>query len=229
MEPVLRLNRISKSFPMGEERVRILKEVSLTISAGEFVAIIGPSGSGKSTLMNLMGLLDRPDSGTFELKGRNIEGMSEEETAKARRETLGFVFQQFHLLPRNTAVENVSMPLLYSLRSLPEGPAVALLKRVGLENRLRHLPTQLSGGQQQRVAIARALVNRPEIILADEPTGNLDAATGSAVIDLLFEMNAEAGTTLVLVTHDRAIAARCARRITIEAGRVASDEAQSLA
>lgn len=222
MEPVLRLDRISKSFPMGEERVRILKEVSLSISAGEFVAIIGPSGSGKSTLMNLMGLLDRPDSGTFELKGRNIEGMNEEETAKARRETLGFVFQQFHLLPRNTAVENVSMPLLYSLRSLPEGPAVALLKRVGLESRLRHLPTQLSGGQQQRIAIARALVNRPEIILADEPTGNLDSASSKSILELLRELNRD-GITVILITHEPEVAKWADRVITIRDGEIESD------
>ena len=223
MKPALELKNITKSFPIGEDRIEILKGISLTIMPGEFVAIMGPSGSGKSTLMNIMGLLDRSDSGEFHLEGLEISSLSESDLAKARRESLGFVFQQFNLLPRLTASENVSLPLLYSIRSMPLAPAHALLTRVGLETRLDHRPTQLSGGQQQRVAIARALINRPRIIFADEPTGNLDSKSSSEILNLLKDLNQE-GITLILVTHEHEVAASANRIITIKDGRIESDQ-----
>ena len=226
--PILELHEIRKSFPMGDERVIILKGISLKIHAGEFVAIMGPSGSGKSTLMNIMGLLDRPDSGSFLLNGKEVQGLSEGDLAVARRESLGFVFQQFHLLPRLSALENVSLPLLYSIRSMPSGPGTTLLKRVGLENRVHHNPAQLSGGQQQRVAIARALIHQPEIILADEPTGNLDSKSSGEILGLLKDLNAE-GMTVILVTHEPEVAAAAERIITIRDGLIESDETRDSA
>jgi len=222
MKPILQLDSIQKTFPIGEDRVTILKGISLSIAPGEFVAIMGPSGSGKSTLMNIMGLLDRPDSGTFVLNGNEIQSLSETELALARRETLGFVFQQFNLLPRLTALENVALPLLYSIRSMPAAPAKKLLERVGLANRMGHKPTQLSGGQQQRVAIARALIHDPAIILADEPTGNLDSKSSAEILTLLKELNQE-GMTVILVTHEPNVAEAARRIITIRDGLIESD------
>ncbi len=225
MKPVIELTNIQKSFPLGDERIAILKGITLSIAEGEFVAIMGPSGSGKSTLMNVMGLLDRPDSGVHLLNGQEVQTLSEQELARSRRETLGFVFQQFHLLPRLTALENVSLPLLYSIRSMPSEPATTLLRRVGLENRLDHKPTQLSGGQQQRVAIARALIHSPKIIFADEPTGNLDSKSSAEILSLLKSLNHE-GMTVILVTHEAEVAQAARRIITIRDGRIESDEAK---
>jgi macrolide transport system ATP-binding/permease protein len=223
MRAALELKSIRKSFPIGEERVEILRGIDLTIQPGEYVAIMGPSGSGKSTLMNVMGLLDRADSGSFQLDGVDVGQLSEEALARARRETIGFVFQQFHLLPRLSAVENTALPLLYSLKSMPKEPAEGLLQRVGLGDRLLHRPTQLSGGQQQRVAIARALINRPRIIFADEPTGNLDSRSSAEILSLIEELNRE-GITIVLVTHELQVAAAARRIISIRDGKIESDE-----
>ncbi len=225
MEPLIRLVDIKKSFPLGDERVEILKGISLEISAGEFVAITGPSGSGKSTLMNVLGLLDRPDSGSYCLEGVETAQMKEQESAEARRRELGFVFQQFQLLPRLSALENVALPLLYSLRTPDLGPARELLVKVGLEDRLDHRPSQLSGGQQQRVAIARALVNRPRIILADEPTGNLDSKSSNEILALLKALNRE-GITVILITHDPNVANSANRVISVMDGRIANDKSR---
>ncbi len=188
--------------------------------SGEAIAIVGASGSGKSTLLGLLAGLDVPTSGTVEIEGQDFSSLDEDGRAAMRAKLLGFVFQSFQLLPALNAQENVMLPLELAGVSGAEQSAVAMLKRVGLGERLHHYPKYLSGGEQQRVALARAFVVKPKLLLADEPTGNLDAATGSAVIDLLFEMNAEAGTTLVLVTHDEALAHRCGRIIRLAAGSV---------
>ncbi len=222
MKPIIVLKDIHKSFPLGNERVPILKGISLSIDAGDFIAIMGPSGSGKSTLMNILGLLDQVDSGFFELDGKPISGLSKNALSEARRSILGFVFQQFNLLSRLSASENVALPLLYSLRAMPLEPAHQLLTRVGLEHRLEHKPTQLSGGQQQRVAIARALMNRPKIILADEPTGNLDSKSSVEIMELLHELNRE-GITIILVTHEPDVAQEANRIISIRDGEISDD------
>ena len=217
---MIRLRDISKSFDRpGDGRLQVLNSIDFDVEAGEMVAIVGPSGSGKSTLMNLLGLLDRPDSGEYHLGGRSTLGLDGKELAAIRNRTLGFVFQQFHLLPRTTATENVELPLVYSDVRDPEKRAVDALCRVGLEDRLSHYPSQLSGGQQQRVAIARALVNDPDVILADEPTGNLDRASGESVMELFQELH-HAGTTLLIITHDPEVAARASRVVRIEGGRL---------
>ncbi len=221
--PMARLQGVSRTYKKGPDQVRALQDVSLDIARGEFLAIVGPSGSGKSTLMNLLGLLDRPDSGTFLLDGADVTQYSSDELAALRNQLLGFVFQQFHLLPRTTAVENVELPLIYSDRKDLSGLGSRALERVGLGDRAHHHPGELSGGQQQRVAIARALVNEPELILADEPTGNLDSRSGLEVLALFQELN-RAGTTVVLVTHDSEVAAMADRVVRIVDGRIASDE-----
>lgn len=222
MKNIIALKDIKKSFPLGQERVLILKGISLEIEEGDFIAIVGPSGSGKSTLMNMLGLLDQPDSGSFILDGEEISGFSANQLAEARRSTLGFVFQQFNLLPRMTAAENVALPLLYSIRSMPLEPAKEILARVGLDHHVNHTPPQLSGGQQQRVAIARALMNRPKVILADEPTGNLDSKSSLEILDLLHELNRE-GITVILVTHEPDVAAQANRVISIRDGEISDD------
>jgi putative ABC transport system ATP-binding protein len=198
----------------------ILDDISFRIAASEAVAIVGVSGSGKSTLLGLLAGLDTPSRGRVLLDGRDLGALDEDGRAAVRADGVGFVFQSFHLLPSMTALENVMLPL--ELRGDPEAAARAagILGRVGLDDRLEHYPNQLSGGEQQRVAIARAFVTRPRVLFADEPTGNLDAASGARVADLLFELRAEAGTTLVLVTHDMSLAARCGRRITLAGGRL---------
>ncbi|MGW8266928.1 MAG: ABC transporter ATP-binding protein [Longimicrobiales bacterium] len=216
------LKGVNKTYRKGAEEVRALVDVSLDVSPGEFVAVVGPSGSGKSTLMNIVGLLDRPDSGSYTLDGRDVEDLDSDDLARIRNQKIGFVFQTFHLLPRTTAVENVELPLIYSSRHDISGLGERALEAVGLKDRARHLPSELSGGQQQRVAIARALVNEPEIILADEPTGNLDSRAGLEVLAIFQALNRQ-GKTLVLITHDEAIAAMAGRVVEIVDGRIVSD------
>ena len=205
----------------GESDLVILREIDLAVTRGEAVAVVGASGSGKSTLLAILAGLDTPSSGTVELDGTDVFALDEDRRAELRGRTLGFVFQSFQLLPGLSALENVMLPLELSGAEDPESPAKEILKRVGLEERLHHYPKHLSGGEQQRVALARAFVVRPKVLLADEPTGSLDAASGAGVIELLFEMNREFGTTLVLVTHDEGLAARCARIVRLVAGRIA--------
>ena len=213
---------VNKTYRKGAEEVRALVDVILRVEQGEFVAVIGPSGSGKSTLMNILGLLDRPDSGSYQLDGGDVERLTQDDLARIRNEKIGFVFQTFHLLPRTTAVENVELPLIYSTRADISGLGERALEAVGLKDRAKHLPSELSGGQQQRVAIARALVNDPEVILADEPTGNLDSRAGLEVMAIFQELNRQ-GKTIVLITHDEAIAAVASLVLEIVDGRIVSD------
>ncbi|MEU1684653.1 ABC transporter ATP-binding protein [Micromonospora sp. NPDC005707] len=216
---------VSRTYELDGVSVPALRGVSLTIGQGEYVAVIGPSGSGKSTLMHLLGGLDRPTGGRLVIGGRDVATLTAPELATLRNETIGFVFQAFHLLPRTSAVDNVALPLVYrgvGARQRRER-AAAMLGRVGLGHRLGHRPNQLSGGEQQRVAIARALVTDPAVLLADEPTGNLDSATGEAVLELLEQLNAESGVALVMVTHDPEVAARARRRIAVRDGLIRSD------
>jgi putative ABC transport system ATP-binding protein len=200
--------------------VRALRGVSIRIEPGDYVAVVGPSGSGKSTLMHLLGALDRPSTGTLRVGGRDVAGLGRDELARVRNETIGFVFQSFQLLPRTSAVDNVAMPLVYRgvRRSERRRWAVAALEAVGMGHRLSHTPNQLSGGEQQRVAIARALVGDPQVILADEPTGNLDSVRGGEVMDLLEALNADRGVALVVVTHDLDLAARAHRQLRMRDG-----------
>ena len=219
---MIQLRNIEKSYDRpGEGVLRVLNEIDFTVEKGEFVAIVGPSGSGKSTLMNILGLLDTPDSGDYELVGSRVSELSARELARTRNSTIGFVFQQFHLLPRTTATENVELPLVYSKEKDTRLKAVDALCRVGLEDRLTHYPNELSGGQQQRVAIARALVNDPDVILADEPTGNLDQASGRQVLDLFRDLN-NSGSTILFITHDPELAKRASRVVRIDDGRLSS-------
>ena len=220
---MIELKDVHKSYRMGDTTVYALRGVSLRIEPGEFVAITGPSGSGKSTLMHVIGLLDTPDSGSYRLLGREVANLDEDELAVLRREVIGFVFQQFNLLPRTAANENVAMPLIYSQHRLDLARADALLAQVGLKERARHRTNELSGGQQQRVAIARALVNQPRIILADEPTGNLDTASQQEILAVLRELNRQ-GITIIMVTHEEDVAREARRRIRIRDGVVQSDE-----
>lgn len=220
---MIELKDIHKTYRMGDTTVYALRGVSLTIEPGEFVAIMGPSGSGKSTLMHMIGLLDVPDSGSYRLLGREVAHLGEDDLAVLRREAIGFVFQQFNLLPRVSAEENVAMPLLYSHHRLDLARAGALLAKVGLKDRIHHKPSELSGGQQQRVAIARALINEPRILLADEPTGNLDTASQQEILAVLRELNHQ-GITIVMVTHEEEVAREARRRIRIRDGVIQSDE-----
>jgi len=220
---VIELQDVRKTYHLGETIVHALRGVSLKIEPGEYVAITGPSGSGKSTLMHVIGLLDVPDQGHYKLDGREVSKLSPDELAEARREAIGFVFQQFNLLPRVTAVENVAMPLIYSKRRLDLDLARKLLGQVGLSERTGHRTNELSGGQQQRVAIARALVNRPRIILADEPTGNLDSESQRDILEVLNQLNRQ-GITVVIVTHEEDVAAHARRRIKMRDGVIVSDK-----
>jgi ABC-type lipoprotein export system ATPase subunit len=221
---MIELREIGKSYtrPNGEA-VRALSEVSLRIDRGEFVGIVGSSGSGKSTLMNVLGLLDRPTEGRYLLDGQDAAELSLHEQARLRNKKIGFVFQMFHLLPRTSALENVELPLLYSDRGSIQGLGRKALEAVGLADRIDHRPSELSGGQQQRVAIARALVNEPDLLLADEPTGNLDERAARELMELFQALN-QAGRTILLVTHDASLAAHCSRIARIEQGRIVSDE-----
>ncbi|WP_309244470.1 ABC transporter ATP-binding protein [Micromonospora parastrephiae] len=223
--PAIEAVDVSRTYQLDGVSVEALRGVSLTVRPGDHVALVGPSGSGKSTLMHLLGGLDRPSGGRLVIGGRDVSVLSPPEMATLRNETIGFVFQAFHLLPRTSAVENVALPLVYrgvSARQRRER-AAAMLGRVGLGHRLDHRPNQMSGGEQQRVAIARALVTEPTVLLADEPTGNLDSVTGAAVLELLEQLNAESGVALVMVTHDQEVAARAQRRITMRDGVVVAD------
>jgi putative ABC transport system ATP-binding protein len=222
-EPIIRLDRISRTYAMGPVAVHALRNVSLEVRQGEFVAIVGPSGSGKSTMMNILGCLDRPTAGQYLLAGTPVAGLDDDALARLRSRTIGFVFQSYNLLPRTTALDNVSTPLLYQNVSRRQrvARATAALERLGLGDRLDHEPSELSGGQQQRVAIARALVTDPAMLLADEPTGNLDSAAGREVTALLHELN-DGGRTIVLITHDAEVAKTANRQIHLLDGQIAA-------
>ena len=219
-DSVLKAENLSKQVSSPEGSLTIVHGVSLDIAAGESVAVVGPSGAGKSTLLALLAGLDLPTTGRVLLAGTDLTQLDEDGRARLRAQRVGFVFQSFHLIPALTALENVMLPLELAGRSDARSAAFETLQRVGLKNRTGHYPRQLSGGEQQRVALARAFVTRPAVLFADEPTGNLDTATGGRVGELLFELNANSHTTLVLVTHDRELASRCGRIITMEAGRI---------
>jgi putative ABC transport system ATP-binding protein len=222
---LIELRDFSKSYEMGTETIRALDRVELDIEKGEYIAIMGASGSGKSTLMNLIGCLDTPSGGTYRLNGAAVEQASEDELARIRNREIGFVFQTFHLLPRTTALHNVELPLIYGRvpRAESRRRAAEALERVGLGGRMEHRPNELSGGQRQRVAIARALVNRPSILLADEPTGNLDSATSEEIMALFAEIS-RAGNTVIMVTHEADIARHAARRVVLRDGHILTDE-----
>ncbi|MGO9673279.1 MAG: ABC transporter ATP-binding protein [Methylocella sp.] len=224
-EPAVELQDVHLSLGHGAARVHILKGMSLRIARGESVGLVGPSGSGKSTLLMVLAGLERPDSGAVRVAGRSLDALSEDRLARFRGENIGIVFQSFHLIPTMTALENVAIPL--ELAGAPDAffRAAAELQAVGLNDRLGHYPAQLSGGEQQRVALARALAPNPSILVADEPTGNLDAATGESIIELMFALRRDRGATLVLVTHDPTLAARCDRRIKVNSGRIEQSEA----
>lgn len=219
-EPAVELENVHLSLGRGAARVHILKGISLTIERGETVGLVGPSGSGKSTLLMLMAGLERPDAGSVKVAGALLNGLDEDRLARFRGAAIGIVFQSFHLIPTMTALENVAIPL--ELAGAPDAfaRAGAELRAVGLEDRFAHYPAQLSGGEQQRVALARALAPHPAILVADEPTGNLDETTGAGVIDLMFALQRDRGATLILVTHDLALAAKCGRRISLRSGRI---------
>ncbi len=223
---LIELRNLSKTYDLGEVKVHALVGVSLDIADGEFVALIGPSGSGKSTLMNTLGCLDRPTEGSYQLAGEQVAGMNPDQLAQIRNRRIGFIFQNFNLLARTTALENVETPLLYNPtcpRRERRKRATAMLDRVGLGNRLDHRPNQLSGGQQQRVAIARALINRPPILLCDEPTGNLDTRTSREIMAFFRELNETEGLTVILVTHDLEVARRARRALVLIDGEVVLD------
>jgi putative ABC transport system ATP-binding protein len=221
--PIVELERVGRTYSSGSVGVTALHDVDLIIRDGEYVAIVGPSGSGKSTLMNIVGCLDRPTSGTYRLSGQAVEELDDDGLAAVRSRRIGFVFQTYNLLPRTSAIENVATPLLY--QGIRRGErlerARAALERMGLADRLRHEPSQLSGGEQQRVAIARALVTQPELVLADEPTGNLDSRSGAEVLTVLDELHGR-GHTIVLITHDADVAARTSRQVHLRDGRLSA-------
>lgn len=221
---IIQVENLQKTYTMGKNEVHALRSVSFQVAAGEFVALTGPSGSGKSTLMHLLGCLERPSHGRYLLNGQNVSGLSANRQAQMRNQHIGFVFQKFNLLPRASALENVLMPLLYRGRVKgAKQKAQAALQTVGLANRASHRPTELSGGQQQRVAIARALVTDPAILLADEPTGNLDSRTGTEILDLLLKL-ASNGRTVLVVTHDPTVAARAGRVLRLYDGLMVTDD-----
>jgi putative ABC transport system ATP-binding protein len=221
---VIELDDIRKVYRMGEVDVNALDGLTLRVQRGDVMAIMGPSGSGKSTLMNIIGCLDRPTSGTYRLDGKTVSELKDDSLAEIRNRKVGFVFQSFNLLGRSTATANVELPLRYSgVNQGRRERAQEVLRLVGLEERMQHRPMELSGGQQQRVAIARALVNKPAIILADEPTGNLDSRSGAEILDLLLKLNRDSGVTLIIVTHDSSVAARAHRTIRLKDGCIEED------
>ena len=219
-EPLVRVRRLRLTVPAAAGPVNILRGIDLDIAAGEAVGLVGPSGSGKTSLLMVLAGLERPSGGGVTVAGRDLAGMNEDALARLRRRDIGIVFQSFHLIPTMTALENVAVPMELAGDPAAMTRAASVLRAVGLGHRLTHLPGQLSGGEQQRVALARAFAPRPRLLLADEPTGNLDRATGEAVMDLLFAMRAESGTTLLLITHDPALAARCGRIVTMADGQM---------
>lgn len=223
--PLIKITNIKRDFPLGNEIVYVLKGIDLEINKGEYVALMGPSGSGKSTLMNILGCLDTPTSGTYILNGKHVSEMQDDELAGIRNKEIGFVFQTFNLMPRTTALDNVALPMVYAGHSKSERieRATEVLTQVGLNDRMDHKPNQLSGGQRQRVAVARALVNKPSIILADEPTGNLDSKTSLEIMGLFNEIHAQ-GNTVILVTHEEDIAAYAHRIIRLRDGVIESDK-----
>jgi putative ABC transport system ATP-binding protein len=225
---LIRLENISRVYQVGSETIHALREVSLEIQKGEHVAIMGPSGSGKSTLMNLLGCLDTPSSGRYDLNGTDVSGMDDNDLAEVRNKEIGFVFQTFNLLPRASALRNVELPLIYAGLGAEERQQMALeaLSNVGLADRVHHKPNELSGGQRQRVAVARALVNNPSLLLADEPTGNLDSKTGEEIL-ALFAQLAQRGNTILIVTHEEDVARHARRILRIRDGRIAADEIQA--
>jgi ABC-type lipoprotein export system ATPase subunit len=224
--PLVRLKDIRKTYLMGEVPVNALQGIDLDVQEGEMVAIMGPSGSGKTTLLNVLGLLDSPSTGSYKLVGDEVAKLSDRRRSQLRNKRFGFVFQVYNLLPRLTALENVMIPLIYGGVNKRERrpPAEAAMEAVGLKDRMRHRPSELSGGEQQRVAIARALVNGPSVILADEPTGNLDSKSGEAIIDLIQQLHRDCKVTVVLVTHDANVAARAERSVHLRDGQVADGE-----
>lgn len=227
MKKLIDLRNINKTYRNGDQELKVLKNINLTVEEGEFVAIMGPSGSGKSTLMNIIGMLDRPSTGEYFLENEDVANLGDKKLAKVRNNQIGFVFQQFFLLSKLNALQNVELPLIYAGASQGSRKNLAkqYLEKVDLGTRMTHLPSELSGGQKQRVAIARALVNNPSIILADEPTGALDTKTGEQIMELLTELNAE-GKTIIMVTHEPEIAAYAKRQIVIRDGIISSDSAE---
>jgi putative ABC transport system ATP-binding protein len=228
--PLISVRNLTKIYDVGDVKVHALRGLTLDIERGEFVSIVGPSGSGKSTLMHILGCLDRPTSGTYELNGSDVSRLSDDQLSAIRNEQIGFVFQGFNLLPRTTALENVELPLLYTQRGRAQAAerrrrALDALGAVGLQDRAEHHPNQLSGGQQQRVAIARALLNGPSILLADEPTGNLDSRTSIEVMDIFQHLKDERGITVILITHEQQVADYGTRIIRFKDGRIVSDAA----
>lgn len=219
---MIEVEKISKTYDLGTQAVHALREVTFKLARGEFVAIMGPSGSGKSTLMNLLGCLDLPSSGTYRLENIDVQTLSPDQLAEVRNRRIGFVFQNFNLLPRASALENIELPLLYGRVAKSDKVAREALRKVGLEARAKHKPNELSGGERQRVAIARAIVNNPAIILADEPTGNLDSRTGEEIMDIFKQLNQE-GVTIILVTHEQHVARYSHRILQMKDGEIVSD------
>lgn len=226
MDKIIRIENITKIYENGEASVTALQNVSLSVSQGEFIAVMGASGSGKSTLMNILGCLDRPTDGSYYLSGEDIGKMTDDQLSKVRNKEIGFVFQSFNLIPRTSALENVELPMIYGKVKAKsrKSAAMELLESVGLSERIYHLPNELSGGQKQRVAIARALANNPRIILADEPTGNLDSRSSSEILEVLSDLNREMGTTIIIVTHEQSIAEFTNRIVTFRDGSIIGDE-----